>query len=740
MTPASLPALLRRLWAQDTFVYSLRVCIALGTVMTLCWTQKRMELVMPVFLGIIACALAETDDNWRGRLRALLATLGCFAVAGFAVQWLFPRPLLFALALPLAAFCLTMLGAIGERYRAIAQGTLILALYAAIGTERPASGDTAAWREPVLLLSGAAWYGLLSVAWAALFAHQPVQQNLARLYQVLGDYLRLKSMLFEPVRGIDVERRRMALARHNGEVVQALNMAKESLFRRLGGAPPQRRVGRYLSLYFIAQDVHERASSSHEAYGELTDVFFHSDVMYRCQRLLALQGRACEDLAEAIRLRQPFEKRGGSLQAMADLRAALQYLRQQPAPQADGERWGRLLRSLQALADNLAALDTQLVSASHPPVRGAADDSSLFDRSPRTVRDALERVRVQFTPASALFRHALRLALALAAGFAVLHLIHMRQGYWILLTTLFVCRPNYGDTRLRMVQRVAGTIGGLLAGWALLQLFPSLLLQSVFAVVAGVAFFATRTTRYAFATGAITLLVLLGFNQAGNGYDLIVPRLVDTVAGALIAGAAVFLVLPDWQGRRLEKVAAQAVAASARYLQEIMSQYGSGKRDDLAYRLARRNAHNADAALSTALANMVQAPSFFYRGAEAGIRFLVQSHTLLNYLSALGAHRHALPGDAGQALVERAAAFVVGSLEDLALQLAAHQAPAAEDGEALGLAQALEQLPEESDETGRRMQIQLALICRMIGPLRNRAARLVTPPAAGAVPATADAR
>ncbi|MDU8628652.1 FUSC family protein, partial [Pseudomonas syringae group sp. 243L2] len=69
--------------------------------------------------------------------------------------------------------------------------------------------------------------------------------------------------------------------------------------------------------------------------------------------------------------------------------------------------------------------------------------------------------------------------------------------------------------------------------------------------VAGLVFFITRTDRYTVATAAITLMVLFCFNQVGNGFMLIWPRLLDTLLGCLIAVLAVFFVLPDWQGRRL---------------------------------------------------------------------------------------------------------------------------------------------------------------------------------------------
>src|SRR5690606_8309358 len=188
---------------------------------------QQPALVIPLFLGIIACALAETDDSRLGRLSALMVTLLCFSVASISVELLFPFPLLFALGLAGATFALVMLGALGERYATIASATLILSIYSMIGVDQRDGAVENLWREPLLLVAGAAWYGLLSVLWHALFAHQPVQHSLARVYRELGLYLKLKAQLLEPVRGLDVEARRLEVARQNGRLVSALNAAKE---------------------------------------------------------------------------------------------------------------------------------------------------------------------------------------------------------------------------------------------------------------------------------------------------------------------------------------------------------------------------------------------------------------------------------------------------------------------------------------------------------------------------------
>lgn len=699
----------------------LRVLITLGSLMAIADVTGHTDAVIPLFLGSIASALAETDDSWRGRLRSQLLTLACFAGAAVLVEVLFGHTVLFIAGLALAAFWLTMLGAVEARYKAIGYATLILAMYTTLSVDHQAAhggGSAGSWQVAGHLLTGAAWYGVISVLWCAIFPAQPVQDRLVKLFAVLGAYVRFKASLFEPLRGIDIERKRLSLAQLNAEVVTELNAAKESIFRRIGARAPTGRISRYRGLYLIAQDVHERASSSHNDYNALADAFFHSDLLYRCQRVLSLQGHACQRLSVSIERREPFLVDSSSVQAMADLRGAIEHERESARTP---ERLS-LLASVDALARNLAQLDGQLAGASQPSAQAGRTEMGLFDRSPRSWRDVVDRVRRQLTPRSALFRHALRLAIALTAGYVLMLLIHPVQGYWILLTTLFVCQQNYGETIARMGQRVTGTAIGVVLGWALLQLFPQPLVQSLMAVAAGVVFFTFRQSRYMLATASMTLLVLMCFNQVGNGAGLIVPRLVDTAIGSAIAGLAVLLILPHWQARRINELAATAMRTHAGYLRQIVVQYRTGARDNLDYRLARRNEHNADAAFSTAVAHMFREPGFVRPRAGVVLRFLIRSHTLLSYLSALGAHRAALPDPERAAVLRDAAESAALALETLAAELQSGQPLAAHDtAPEVAARQALADVvgpDDESDQAARLFRTELTLVWLQIDALR----------------------
>ena len=715
------------LWRQgrirQTFSSSVRTSVALLGVVLACLALDEERAAIPLLLGVIASALAETDDHWRGRLMTQCLTLCCFAAVTLAVQASFDHSVGLIVVLAGAAFLLTLMGALGDRYRTMAAATLIMSIYAALALQ-PQGVKLVAANQIALLLAGAAWYGVISVAWSAAFPMLAVEQNMARLYDVLGHYLELKSRLFEPVRGIDFERRRLALALHNGRVVEALNTTKESLFsHHRGGEMPDWMV---LSLhqFFVAQDLHERASSSHENYELLAEHFFHSDMLYRCQRVLGLVGRDCLALAEAIRLRTRWQRDATTPLAVEAMQSAAAYVEESLQP--DDAAGRRARQALRALVNNISAMDTEVAGVMARAVHRMPADTALQDTGTRTWQQARTRLAAHLNFQSPLMRHAIRLPLALIVGYVLMRTTADSYGFWILLTIVFVCQPQYGSTLIRLVERVGGTLLGLLIGWALLRLFPSPWVQSGFVVLAAVIFFIFRTQRYALATAAITVFVMLSFNQVGDGFGLIVPRLLDTLVGSLIAGLAVRRILPAWNSPRLPALAAAALRAQRRYFLAIMGQYGVvGKEDDLAYRIARRDAHNADAALSGALSAAYQEPKRVSNKAEAGTRFLVLAHTLLNYLSALGAHRNAEHAPLDDAVA--AADYLAEALERLAATLESGQPVPA----SLLCQETIERhaLSCPSDgaqeaEIHRILRNQLGLALRLLPPLRDAASSL----------------
>nr|WP_202436479.1 YccS family putative transporter [Vibrio eleionomae] len=702
---------LRLYWANKTFNYSALILVTLLGVVIPCWMYSLNTWVTPLILGVIAAALSERDDNFSGRLKAITMTFICFAIASFSIEILFDHPILFSIGLFVSTFGFIMLGAIGSRYASIAFASLLLAVYTMLGADQ----STNIWFQPVLLLIGTAWYFFISMLWYSFWPMQPVQQNLANVFLQLGHYLDAKALMFHPTSQFTPQPHRISEAQLNSATVSALNQCKAIFLTRAKRGHVDSASDHYLSIYFLAQDIHERASSTHYRYQELAQHFGRSDILFRFKSLLQAQADACREVAQCIRLGQDYEHQGDSALALDELQQSLDYLKQQQRPE-----WRSLLAQLGYLFTNLMTVEKQLTNIATPNI-DKLEEEVLEDTEPHTIKTMWNRVKSNLNRDSLLFRHALRMSIALTLGYIILQILGLERGYWILLTTLFVCQPNYAATRQKITSRIIGTLAGLLIGVMLLTLFPSQESQLAFIVISGVMFFAFRLNNYGFATGFITVLVLFCFNQLGQGFAVVLPRLADTLIGCALAVGAVAYILPDWHAKRLHKVMADAIVANKEYLDQIIAQYRIGKKDSLSYRIARRNAHNQDAALAAAVNNMLAEPGKYRSATDESFRFVTLNHAMLSYTSALGAHRTRIDSNVHK-LVLDSHRVIHQHLDVLYQQLFTHcEQCDTSNIEDAGIEQKLAEWHEDSEGNAHLVLQQLHLIYRMLPELHSLA-------------------
>lgn len=88
------------------------------------------------------------------------------------------------------------------------------------------------------------------------------------------------------------------------------------------------------------------------------------------------------------------------------------------------------------------------------------------------------------------------MSVCLVAGYGLLA-YDIKQGFWVLLTCLFVCQSSYTATRRRLFQRIAGTCSGLLLSLPLFSPTPSV--QLVLMAIAAILFFAQLRSNYSMA-------------------------------------------------------------------------------------------------------------------------------------------------------------------------------------------------------------------------------------------------
>ena len=642
---------------NTTFMYNVRMLIAFTGTAFVPYLLNFQLATIPLTLGVVAAGISDIDDRFSVRIMNLIYTYIGFFITAASVQLLFPYPAAFAIGLIVSCIGWILLGSLGRRYATIAYGCLVVSVYSMLGVHLFEQW----YLQPALLVAGAAWYGLLSTISFLLFPVRKLQDQLSASYHALGSFLFAKSNLFDvDMTPSSYQQSMIDLALENGKLISIFNDMRMALLTRLKGDRGQKDTRRSLQYYFVAQDIHERADSAHIDYQKLAKIFQHSDILFRFQRILTIQGKACQDLANCILTRTRYVHNKRYKHSFENLRLSLEKLHaDQVYDQVRINALFALYQNLKSIDAQLQNLETerniQLINAQHA-------ENQLKDDDLKGWNDMMVRVKQHLTPESVLFRHAVRLSIVLFIGYIFIQLTHIAYGYWILLTALFVCQPNFNATKRRLYLRIVGTLIGIIVGLAIIYFIPSLQGQLVMLVLSGVLFFELRSKQYAQATAFITILALINFNLDGSAFAAGLPRLIDTIIGCALAWFGVSFIWPDWKFRRLPRTIQRSLQAQCKYLAEVVTQYHEGRNNALNYRVVRRAAHNNDAEVASLISTLATEPNIDPTKKAQAFEFLCLSHTFLSYIAALGAHRERIDEPAILSLLDQALDDIQGAL------------------------------------------------------------------------------
>lgn len=271
-----------------------------------------------------------------------------------------------------------------------------------------------------------------------------------------------------------------------------------------------------------------------------------------------------------------------------------------------------LLRAARLTHARLVWVDSHLrrlpaVLTQQEPARKAlegVDPEKFF--SP--LRVSLPAIARELRWSSPIFRHAVRLTLALACGYALIHFVPgLRHGNWILLTIAVIMRASYSATRERRNERLFGTVVGCGVAGLLLASESSTALLLVQLVAIGMAHAFVRVD-YRITSSAATVMALLGLHLIDPVTAAPVgARLVDTLVGVAICFFA-NRILPQWERHGAGAIGRGFLRRLSVYAEHSL-RWDAPEED---YRLARKELIDSLAAVSESAERM--------RGDPAGQR------------------------------------------------------------------------------------------------------------------------
>ncbi|MGH9639203.1 MAG: FUSC family protein, partial [Bryobacteraceae bacterium] len=249
--------------------------------------------------------------------------------------------------------------------------------------------------------------------------------------------------------------------------------------------------------------------------------------------------------------------------------------------------------------ETIAAMDTlagqlrvAFELATHTTTEGlekfAHEEASLPWRL--QMRGWIGAVRANLFTGSAIFRHALRLAICVPVADAAGRAIDWQRSYWIPMTVAIVLKPDFITTFSRGALRLSGTLVGLALATVLYHLLPESPLRQL--VLVGAFMFLMRKigpANYGVYSIAVSGLVVFLLAAAGTSpRDTVIARGSDTLTGG-VAALIAYVLWPTWERKRVFHPIADLIDATRDYFHAVREGLsGEGNPDGAALDEKRR--------------------------------------------------------------------------------------------------------------------------------------------------------
>jgi uncharacterized membrane protein YccC len=238
---------------------------------------------------------------------------------------------------------------------------------------------------------------------------------------------------------------------------------------------------------------------------------------------------------------------------------------------------------------------------------------------------------------STMFRHALRLTIAIMFAYLSGILLDIQNTYWILLTIVVIMRPSYGLTKARSKDRIIGTLIGATVAVGVLLITQNVIVYGILALVSLIFAFALIQQNYKFAAALITLSIIFVYSFINpNAFEVVQYRVIDTVIGATIAVVANYVLLPSWEAQNLKQVLLNALKRNRAYLLATQQLYQNPTEHKLAYNLARKEGFLAISNLNAAFQRLTQDPKSKQTEFQLIYEMVTLNQTLVSAIASIG--------------------------------------------------------------------------------------------------------
>ncbi|WP_417236477.1 FUSC family membrane protein [Bizionia paragorgiae] len=596
----------------------------------------RFEFAPSIVLGAFLNAPSDIPGSLKRKINGVLISILLTTVITFII--LISKPVFIILLLVIAAlsFLISMISVYGFRASLISFSGL-LAIVLSLAVDKPDLQQILV--HIGLLVVGGLWYLGISLLAGWIAPKKDDDQLLSDTLQLTGDYLKIRAkLLSKPHKREKFSKKALVIQTQISEKHETLRELLLEGRKRSGRSHSNERR---LLIFISSVDIFELALANTLDYSKIDSLFgLKKQHLKAFKKMNKVMGNHLITLSELL-LKKGQLPDDTILNTTLDetIQAIQDYKSEVKLPKArEGAITLRNLNEYQKhLLEEIKAIRRVLgkVKNSSKVVLRHQDSKQFL-----TLQEYRFNIIVQnFSLKSPMFRHALRISIAIVFGFAIGSLLGVKNAYWIALTIIVIMRPNYGLTKERSKNRIIGTLIGAVIATAIVLITKNTIVYMALAVVSLTFAFSLIQQSYKAGAAFITLNIVFVYSLMDpNAFTVIQYRVIDTVFGAGVAVLANYVLFPSWEYRNLDSVILEAIQANTKYLLATKKLYHNKEENNLEYKVCRKEAFLAMSNLNAAFQRLTQDPKSKQK--ESGLIYdiVTLNHTILSAIASIGSY------------------------------------------------------------------------------------------------------
>ncbi|KRT16530.1 hypothetical protein ASU31_10230 [Pedobacter ginsenosidimutans] len=578
----------------EYFSDALRTTITVVLPIMLFFYLGNPEAAKGIGVGALLISLTDLPDNRLNKLKTALSSIIVFFATTLVVSSVLDHVYLTAVIVVIAAFIFSMFAVYGQKLSLIGTMALIVCTFVmGLHPERPLYFSS-------YILLGGIWYYIISLIQILIRPYRSLHHAIFECLMSSAVFLNAKAKNYDVDVPLDLQQKE-AIKLHI-KVNQKHELIRNLLLTDKYAMNPDNPKGQLLlERARLLIDLYEQLNAVHYDYVLVRKTLAKGPSLKLIATLIGLLAKELEQLGRHVRSAKAYK---------GELATNIEYYQKRVMLLQEMERLNetqrRIVLKVVSNMNDIVRIIEMIRGNERRPEKDLQELSGSISY-PLFVTGDRFSIREHLTLKSPIFRFSLRLAICFLFGFLLIwQLEPSKYSYWLFLTLVIVARPKFSITWKRNLQRLKGSLGGVVIGLIIIYFVKSPTLLLSFSVIFLLGFYAFNRLNYTVSVLFITPAVILTLGSYQGHFDHIVhDRIIFTVLGCVIAIFATYL-FPIWDSHQLKEKISKATKDSLHYLQMAIER--KENLDENISRMARKNANLSLSALSEAIESASQEP------------------------------------------------------------------------------------------------------------------------------------